>query len=248
VTFFCRTLRRAGGDGASLAVRRNGPQPVHAALRTAIACVGLGVATACTGSLFQSKAAPSSVYLLSADLGTRATSPAGLTIPSVAGPLAADLAVLRPRIRKGLESDRIAVLYPDRRLDYFAAARWSGPLDQVLQDLAIQAFHSAAHLRNVSAEASAFASGYWLELEVTDFQAEYASAASAPTIHVGLLARVGRAGDRQVLASFEASSRQPAVGNRLTAIVDAYERAVDGALAEIVANTTHTLAGALEHR
>ncbi len=46
---------------------------------------------------------------------------------------------------------------------YFADARWSGPLDEVLQDLALQAFRSGAGLRNVSADASAFASGYWLE-------------------------------------------------------------------------------------
>ncbi len=103
---------------------------------------------------------------------------------------------------KGLESDRIAVLYPDRRLDYFADARWSGPLDQVLQDLAVQALRSEAGLRYVSADASAFSSGYWLEIEVADFQAEYASTVS-PTIRVHLLARLGGSGDRRILGGFD---------------------------------------------
>jgi ABC-type uncharacterized transport system auxiliary subunit len=184
---------------------------------------------ACTGSLFQSKVVPPSIYLLSAHAGT----------PGPA--IAADLAILRPRVRSGLETDRIAVLYPDRHLDYYAGARWSGPLDQVVQDLAVQSFQLRGHLRNVSSEASAFASGYWLEIEIADFQAEYAAGAAAPTVHVHLLGRVGSAGDRHIIATFEASSRQGASDNRLTAIVDAYELTVDAALAEIVSDTTRAL-------
>jgi cholesterol transport system auxiliary component len=204
-----------------------------------VLCISICIA-GCAGSLFQSKAVPPSTYLLSADLRTA---------PAVVAPavVAADLAVQRPRVRTGLESDRIAVLYPDRRLDYFADARWSGPLDQVVRDLAVQAFVTGAHLRNVSAESSAFPSGYWLEILVADFQAEYTSAGPAPTVHVHLVARLGSARDRRVLGTFDASSRQTASDNRLTAIVDAYERAADAALAEIVANTSRTLSDSSEH-
>jgi cholesterol transport system auxiliary component len=227
-----------------------------AASRAAAACASLAavaVLAACTGSLFQSKAVPSSVYLLSANLEAATTSAAssGAGTDVTAQPVPSvpvDLAVLRPRIRRGLETDRIAVLYPDRRLDYFADARWSGPLDEVVQDLAVQALRSGAHLRNVSADASAFASGYWIEIEVADFQAEYSPGASAPTIHVRLLARLGGAGDRHILGSFDAHALQPAGDDRLTAIVDAYEKAVDAALADIVASTSRTLGAAQSTR
>ncbi len=198
-------------------------------------CMGAG----CTGSLFQSKAAPLSTYWLRANLGTAQAGGA----PGVA----ADLTVQRPRVRTGLDTDRIAALYPDRRLDYFADARWSGPLDQVIQDLVVQAFDSGAHLRNVSTEASAFLNGYWLEIQVADFQAEYTSAGSAPTVHVHLLGRLGTARDRHLLGTFDASSRQAASENRLAAIVDAYERAADAALAEIVADTSRMLKDDSEH-
>jgi ABC-type uncharacterized transport system auxiliary subunit len=224
-------------------------------IRVPLAAFGVCAAlAACTGSLFQSKAVPPSIYLLSANLAKAdpavalAAEVPAAEAPSAEAPLAgappstpADLAVLRPRVRPGLETDRIAVLYPDRRLDYFADARWSGPLDEVVQDLTVQAFRSGALLRNVSADASAFGSGYWLEIEVADFQAEYASAASAPTVHVRLVARVGRAGDRHILGGFDARVLQLATDNRLSAIVDAYERAVDTALAQVVANCSHAL-------
>ena len=197
-----------------------------------------GWAAACTGSLFQSKVVAPSTYLLSAPAAASAAAPA---------PLAGDLAVLKPRVRAGLDTDRIAVLYPDRRLQYFADARWSGSLDDVVQDLAVQAFRNGAQLKNVSADASVFGSGYWLEIEIADFQAEYASAGAPPTINVRLLARVGSAGTRHILGSFNAGARQTATDNRLTAIVDAYERAVNAALAEIVEGTSRTLTETLKH-
>jgi cholesterol transport system auxiliary component len=186
------------------------------------------VLAACTGSLFKDKAIPPSVYLLSAGAAAGAQGP---QIP-------ADLSILRPRVRTGLESDRVAALYPDRRLDYFADARWSGPLDQVIHDLAVQTFLTQANLRNVSADPTVFASGYWLEIEVLDFQAEYTAGADAPTVNVSLVGRLGSAGDRRVLARFDASSRQTAADNRLTAIIAAYEAAADATLKELAGDVT----------
>jgi ABC-type uncharacterized transport system auxiliary subunit len=198
-----------------------------------------GVLAACSGSLFQSRTPPTSVYLLSAE---RTSAPAAASAGTSSPVIPADLAVLRPRVRAGLETDRIAVLYPDRHLDYFANARWSGPLADMMQDLALQAFHTGSNLRNVSADASAFASAYWLELEVADFEADYTSDGSAPSIRVHLLARLGRSGDRRVVAAFDADVTRKASANRLSSIVDAYQSAAGAALADVVANTVRTVA------
>ncbi|MFI4889181.1 MAG: ABC-type transport auxiliary lipoprotein family protein [Steroidobacterales bacterium] len=185
--------------------------------------------TACGGSLFASKARPPSFYLLSAQAGT--------TGPEIA----ADLTVLRPLVRSGLDTDRIAVLYPDRHLAYYADTRWNARLDQVVQDLASQTLHTHANLRSVTSDASAFSAGYWLEIEVTDFQAEYAAGQASPTIHVHLRAAVGKASDRRVLDRFEANATQAATDNRMTAIVAAYEQAADSALEQIVSETVRSL-------
>ena len=205
------------------------------------------IGLAACGSLFRSKIAPPTVYMLSAGAGSTQTASGGSTAaPSPGAVIPADLAVLKPKLRTGLETDRIAVLYPDRHLDYFADARWSGPLDDVLQDFAVQEFHTHANLRTVNGDASVFPSAYWLEMEVTDFQAEYTSAAAAPTVHVQILARIGNSGDRRVLGRFVANARQQAADNKLSAIVDAYARAADAALADIVAHADDTLAKASE--
>jgi len=212
----------------------------------------------CAGSLFKTQVAPPTMYLLSADGGSGSAqggaAPAAPAGSAPAGGLAADLAVLKPRVRAGLDTERIAALYPDRRLDYFADARWSGPLDEVIQDLVVQLFHSRAGLRNVSGDASAFASAYWLEIEVAAFQAEYqggvdtgaahAAGATPPTVHVRFLARIGSSNERRIIARFEAEARQPAESNRMSAIVDAYDRAANQALMQIAANCAAALASA----
>jgi ABC-type uncharacterized transport system auxiliary subunit len=203
---------------------------------------GLMLALSGCGSLFHSNAPPVSTYQLSVKEG----GPVGAAVP-------VDLAVLLPRVRNGLDTDHIAALYSDRRLDYFAGVRWSGPLDEMLQDLTLEAFHAYANLRNVRTDGSAFDSGYWLEIDVVDFQAEFTGTESKgdsapPTIHVHLLGRLGSAGDRHVLGQFDADARQPAADNRLTAIVGAYNRAADTALAKIVADTVDTLNNNLVRR
>ncbi|HEY0748733.1 MAG TPA: ABC-type transport auxiliary lipoprotein family protein [Steroidobacteraceae bacterium] len=190
--------------------------------------------TACTGSLFKTKAAPPTMYMLSASENPQPTNAASAMT-------AAELAVLKPRVRAGLDTDRIAALYPDRHMDYFADARWSGPLDEVLQDLAVQEFRSTPGLRNVSADASVFASSHWLEIEVVDFQAEYSASGAAPTVHVRLQARIGNSGDRHILARLEPDIRELASDNRMSAIVDAYNRAAGKAFAEIAARTMQAL-------
>ena len=118
----------------------------------------------------------------------------------------------------------------------------------MLQDVAVQEFHSRGRVRTVSGDASVFASGYWLEIEVADFQAEYGSGAGAPTVHVRFLTRIGRADDRRIRGQFEASARQPAAENRLSAIVDAYARAADAALLQIIADVDETLGRTSEAR
>lgn len=190
--------------------------------------------TGCGGSFFQTKAVPQALYVLSATATLPAATAAAPRIP-------ADLAVLKVRVLAGLDTDRIAALYPDRRLEYFADARWSGPLDEVIQQLAVQQFHATSKLRNVSADTSVFASDCWLEIEVTNFQAEYSAAAAPPVVHVHFLARVGTSADRHILAAFEANAQVAASDNRMGAIVDAYNRAAGQALAGIVSGTVQAL-------
>lgn len=206
---------------------------------------------ACTGSFFKSTLSTPVAYVLSAHTDTgsgqaAAPSAAPSVAPMTGPPVPVDLSILRPRMRPGLDTDRIVAKYPDRRLDFYAGAKWSGSLDDVVQDLTVQLFHLRTNLRSVSSESTRFTSGYWLEIEVEDFQAEYSAPGAAPVIKVHLLARLGRAADHAGIGNYEAMASQAAVENRLEPIIDAYERAANTALSQIVDSTAATLAVAAE--
>ena len=185
---------------------------------------------ACTSGLFTSKIQPSSAYLLS----VRSVSPRGAAAGAAQAPaLPVDLAILKPRMRPGLESGRIAALYPDRRLEFYAGGTWSGSLDEVLQNLTVQMFQDRTRLRSVSSESTRFVSNYWLELYVQDFEAEYAGD-GPPTIRVRFAARLGGTAGHDNVGSFDAVASQTASEDRLGPIVDAFERAANEALGKIV--------------
>lgn len=180
----------------------------------------------CTGSLFQSKLPAPSTYLLSVQGGAR---PAGEAV------LPVDLAVIKPRMEPGLETERIAALYPDRRLEFYAGAQWSGALDDVLQALTVQAFARSGRLRSVSGESSRFYNTHWLELTVEDFQAEYRTDGAPPTIKVRISARLGSAAGHVGLGHYDLQAEQPAAADRQGAIVAAFETAANSVLAQLVA-------------
>ncbi len=150
----------------------------------------------------------------------------------------ADLAVLRPRVRAGLDSERIAVLYPDRRQDHYADAAWNGSLPVVLQDLLVEAFRRQGAFRSVDADAAPLAARYWLAIRVVDFQAEYA-AEGPPVAHVHFVGEIGEAGAGagRVIANLDAEVRRPAAANRLGEVVAAFDAATDAALHTLVARS-----------
>ena len=77
--------------------------------------VGIAIAAAgCASGAFNSERPASQLYTISA-------APPGTPATTV---LPVDLAVARPLPRPGLDTERIAVRYADRRVDYYAVARW----------------------------------------------------------------------------------------------------------------------------
>ncbi len=206
------------------------------AARGALIFAGVICVASCTGSLLRSGRAPAVEYELSARGGAR-------------GPrIAADLKVLTPLVRAGLDTDWIAASYPDGRLSHFSGSRWSAPLDETIEQLAVQEFRARSGLRNVVPAASVMRSRYRLEIEVLAFQARYPSGGGVPTVEAHFVARLGEVGKRVPLVRIDARVMRPARANRMSAIVAAFEAAADAALDRIVAATDHGRAATLTPR
>jgi cholesterol transport system auxiliary component len=191
-------------------------------------------AAGCASGAFNSERPASQLYTISA---AAPETPATTVLP-------VDLVVARPLPRPGLDTERIAVRYADRRFDYYAVARWGAEAADVVQDLLIDSLRASGGLRTVHGHLSAFASQYVLESELRDFQAEYAQDGGSPTVRVTLVCTVGRVRDRAALVTFTSSAAVRADDNSQRAVVAAFENAYREVGARVVSETLAALAAA----
>jgi cholesterol transport system auxiliary component len=152
--------------------------------------------------------------------------------PATVAASAATLRVLRPLAGPALDTDRIALRRADRTLDYYAANRWPGRVPELLQGLVLDTLRAAGRYRAVQPESAPFAYDETLQVEGRDFPAEYAAGA-APTVRVTLVATLGRRSDNAVLATFTLAGSAVAGGNRMHAIIAAFDAALGTALAAL---------------
>jgi cholesterol transport system auxiliary component len=134
-----------------------------------------------------------------------------------------DLSIGRPDVAPGLDTNRVAVLR-GRQLDYFRAAQWGGSVAEVTQALLVNSFQGQQLFRSVTSEQARVSGDYMLDIEVRDFQAEYAGDA-APQIRVTIVGRVIRINDRALVDTLIATARKPAGENRMNSVAAAFETA-----------------------
>jgi cholesterol transport system auxiliary component len=168
----------------------------------------------CTTSIFDSEAPVPMSYVVR-------SAPSGAV--SVAH-TAVDLTVDRPDAAPGLDSDRIGVLR-GHQLDYYRAVRWGSPAPEVMQILLVDALDDQHVFRSVTREQSRVASDYVLDVQLRDFQSEYAQGSAMPTIHVAAVVRVVRVPDRKLVVTVTAESKVQATEDRMSAVAAAFEKA-----------------------
>jgi cholesterol transport system auxiliary component len=198
----------------------------------AVAAVAL-LTAACGGSLLESDLPVPTRDVI-------ATPPAA----AVAGTGAAsqiDLAIGRPDVAPGLDTDRIAVIR-GHELDYYRGALWRGTVLDTVQSYLVTTLQDQKLFRSVAAEQARVGGEYLLDIEVRDFQAEY-SGSAIPAVRVSLIGRVIRIRDRRLIETLTSTVTKQASENRLTAVASAFEAAMQQVSLEL-ANTTAAIVSA----
>jgi cholesterol transport system auxiliary component len=188
--------------------------------------------SACTGSLLESKQPVATIYVLAA---------APISVAASASSTV-DLAISQPTASPGLDTDRIAVLRETRRLDYYREAQWGAALPQVTQSLVVGSLQNQRLFRSVTTEQARVTANYLLDLEVRDFQAEYANETSAPTVKVTLVGSLIRIKDRKLIGVFPVTITAVASENRQSAVIEAFESAGQQAALALGKQTESALA------
>jgi ABC-type uncharacterized transport system, auxiliary component len=191
--------------------------------RTIVAIAALTMLAACsTSSIFDSDTPVPANYVLAAAPSAEARG----------APLPVDISISRPDMGTGLDTDRIAVL-KGRELDYYKRVRWGSRATELVQFLVVDSLENQKIFRSVTAEQARVAGDYVLDLQVRDFQSEYASDASDPTIRVTLVGRLIRVVDRKLVATVQAQATERARANRMSAVAAAFESAAHRAILDL---------------
>ena len=183
----------------------------------------------CAGDLLRSKVEEPTLYTLRAD---------GVATANVAYPVT--LRVALPQAAPGLDTDRIAVLKTPV-LDYYLGARWSGDAAQVVQSYLISYLQTGGGYKNVVSDAVAVDADYSLVLELRDFQAEYASK-KTPVVHVALAGALVDVKQRRTVAVLQSTGSVMVADNRLDAVIDAFNQAMQQVSAQLVTQLQQGLA------
>jgi cholesterol transport system auxiliary component len=126
------------------------------------------------------------------------------------------------------------VLHSGGRLDYYSGVRWAAPAPQMLQGLVVQALRARGQFALVESDAAPFTADWVLQVELSHFEAEYPDA-GPPTVQVELLCTLGQRGERRAVTTLSAQAHVLATADRMSAVVDAFQRATREALQQLAA-------------
>lgn len=186
---------------------------------TAVLVLATLTCAGCAGSLLESHSEVPEVYRLAgpalADRGQRTTQV---------------ISIERPRASSSLDSDRIAVLGPGSRFDYYSGVRWAESAPEMLQHLLVRSIVADGRYAAVVAAPSRVPADRLLDSELRHFEAEYVPGATAPRVRVEIQASLVDVRSTRRITSFVSSAEAEAAENRQAAVLAAFERATAEAL------------------
>ena len=142
------------------------------------------------------------------------------------------MVISEPMLPAGLETDRIA-LYLDqgRRLDYYADASWAESLEDVLQDVIVQAGRAALPQMVVDSPRLNVPANYRLAVNVLDFTPVYSAAPeSAPDLKVAVNFTLVHLPEKLIISDFTLENGRAATANNLPAVAAGLEELMNSIL------------------
>jgi cholesterol transport system auxiliary component len=191
----------------------------------AAALIGLAAAATLSGCVsLLPKSDPAQLYRFGAASAAPATAAPGARKDIILAPVA---------FTQAASGDRI-LTFSGPEGAYIKASRWVTPAS-VLFGEALQRRFASANTVRLADRRQATATSLMLNLSVDTFEARYGGdPKAAPTVVLGMTARIVKFPERTVLAERRFDAEAPASDNRVGAIVTAYDQAVAKGLDELV--------------
>ena len=144
------------------------------------------------------------------------------------------LAILRPDIAPGLDTERMALTQPDGSMDYYAKANYADRVPPLVQQALLDGFEMSGRIDAVAPEQAALHADYNLVTEIKDFGAHYTQTDGIPQVAVGLTAKLATTHGRVIVSSFSTRQTLNASVNSAAAVAQALQQALGAAVTQIV--------------
>lgn len=178
------------------------------------------------GSLLQGPP-PSQIYMLRPQLSS----------PATGEKVSWALAIVKPDASGSLDTDRIALARGNTQLDYYANAVWPDSLPDVIETSLLAEFQASGRIDAVARDEDALNADYLLSTDIRDFEARYETPDAAPAVTVTLIVQMADARSRKIVGSLAVGYTEPASANSVDQVVEAFDRALAKAIAQIMAWT-----------
>jgi ABC-type uncharacterized transport system auxiliary subunit len=179
------------------------------------------------------EALPDSIYTLK-----------GGTAPSTKAATGNSVVVVpKPELPPGLETERIALSFDQgRRVDYYANAKWSAPLDSLLQDFIVDKAKQKLAGKAVGTRDLAASAKYKLALKFNEFGPVYEGKPDAPPrLDIGVTVTVLTGPKDAVKTQFTLKKSAPVEANNLTVITGGLEKLLQDVTDEALAKAAPSL-------
>lgn len=140
------------------------------------------------------------------------------------------------------EADGVRILTTEgSQVAYLSGARWAAPADNLFETAVLRAVRDASPDIALFPRGAGGGADHLLRVDVTRFEADYVNGAGAPpTVRVRASASVFARVGHRLIAQREFAADQPAVDNRVSAVVGAYDAAVSDVTRQIGTWTVST--------
>lgn len=158
------------------------------------------------------------------------------TFPDDLPQVSFQLGIDRPTAPAALSTAKVAVMRGPYRIDYFAGSLWVDDAPNMIQRLMIESFENSGKIVGVGREAVGLRSNFVLRCELREFQAEYPGEEDGglPVVHVAVNAKLVELPRRTIIAVSTQRARVAVPENRMTPIVETFDKALGKVLRDIV--------------
>ncbi len=202
--------------------------PRRQALRLALSLPAAGLVAACNVAV-PGQGPPPELYRLTPKSTFRDD------LPRVDWQLVLDA----PIANAGIDTTRIALQRAPLQLEYYARAQWSDRAPQMIQTLMIESFENSDRIVAVGRDVVSLRADFVLKTELREFQVEYFNGGT-PRAHVNLAARLVQMPRRAIIGSESFEASEPAAGDSIPAVIDAFDEALGKVMRRLVEWTLAT--------